>query len=318
MPAVRKARVARAEARAEPPVRKPPADRQRFSSVKTPTDKRITKPILFVGLDVHKETISVALAENEGAREVRSHGTISHDLHALEKLLRKLQGEGPERRELRVCYEAGPCGFGVARRLLQLKIDCQVIAPSLIPQKSGDRQKNDKRDALKLARLHRAGELTAVHIPEPTDEALRDLCRARTDAINDQRRTRQQLKAQLLRLGYKYTGKTSWNEAHERYLRELVLPHAAHKIVVEEYLQSIGTAGERVARLTSQIEALAQEWRLWPAVQAIMSLRGFQVLSATLFSSELGRLERFAHPTHLMAYLGRRKVGQKWANALCL
>ncbi len=160
------------------------------------------------------------------------------------------------------------------------------------------------RDALKLARLHRAGELTAVHIPEPTDEALRDLCRARTDAINDQRRTRQQLKAQLLRLGYKYTGKTSWNEAHERYLRELVLPHAAHKIVVEEYLQSIGTAGERVARLTAQIEALAKEWRLWPAVQAVMSLRGFQVLSATLFLSELGRLERFAHPTHLMAYLG--------------
>ncbi len=181
MPAVRKARVARAEARAEPPVRKPPASRRRFSSVKTPTDKRIGKPILFVGLDVHKETISVALAENEGAREVRSHGTISHDLHALEKLLHKLQGEGPERRALRVCYSrterdrpraeprpngaaaaaavnAGPCGFGVARRLLQLKIDCQVIAPSLIPQKSGDRQKNDKRDALKLARLHRAGE----------------------------------------------------------------------------------------------------------------------------------------------------------------
>ncbi len=152
--------------------------------------------------------------------------------------------------------------------------------------------------------MHRAGELTAVHIPEPTDEALRDLCRARTDAINDQRRTRQQLKAQLLRLGYKYTGRTSWNEAHERYLRELVLPHTAHKIVVEEYLQSIGTAGERVARLTAQIEALAQEWRLWPAVQVIMSLRGFQVLSATLFLSELGGLERFAHPTHLMAYLG--------------
>jgi len=122
--------------------------------------------------------------------------------------------------------------------------------------------------------------------------------------MNDQRRTRQQLKAQLLRLGYKYTGKTSWNPAHERYLRELVLPHAAHKVVVEEYLQTIGTAGERVARLTGQIETLAKEWRLWPAIQALMSMRGFQVLSATLFLSELGDLERFPHPRHLMAYLG--------------
>ena len=239
-----------------------------------------------------------------GEREVRFYGTISHDLHALEKLMRKLQKEGPEGRELRVCYEAGPCGFAIARRLLQLGIDCQVIAPSLIPKKSGDRQKNDRRDALKLARLYRAGELTAVHIPEPTDEALRDLCRARTDAMNDLRRTRQQLKAQLLRLGYKYSGKTSWNDAHERYLRELVMPHAAHKVVIEEYLQTISTAGERVQRLAGQIETLAKEWRLWPAVQAVMCLRGFQVLSATLFLSELGDLERFAHPTHLMAYLG--------------
>ena len=206
--------------------------------------------------------------------------------------------------ELRVCYEAGPCGFGIARRLRQLGIDCQVIAPSLIPTRSGDRQKNDARDAVKLARCHRAGELTPVQVPEPTDEALRDLCRARTDAVNDQRRTRQQLKAFLLRLGYKYTGRTSWNAAHERYLRELVLPHAAHKLVLEEYLQSVSTAGERVARITGQIETLAREWRLWPAVQAVMALRGFQVLSATLFLSELGDLTRFAHPGKLMAYLG--------------
>jgi len=294
-------RVVRKGDRSEPQGTRP-ASRKRSLGVKKPIkDKRHNKTILYVGMDVHKESIAVAVAETTGQCEVRSHGSMSHDLHAVEKLMRKLQAGG---HELRVCYEAGPCGFGLARRLLQLKIQCQVIAPSLIPKRSGDRQKNDRRDALKLARLHRAGELTAVHIPEPTDEALRDLCRARAAAMNDQRRTRQQLKAQLLRLGYKYTGKTSWTEAHERYLREIVVPHAAHKIVIEEHLQAIGTAGERVQRLTGQIEMLAREWRLWPAVEALMCLRGFQVLSAVLLLSELGDLERFANPGKLMAYLG--------------
>jgi transposase len=218
-----------------------------------------------------------AVAEDGRDGEVRSHGAFSNDLHVLEKRMRAHQRRGYQ---LRVCYEAGPCGFVIVRRLRQLGIDCQVIAPSLIPKKSGDRQKNDRRDAIKLARCHRAGELTPVHVPEPTDEALRDLCRARTDAVNDQRRTRPQLKGLLLRLGYKYGGKTSWNAAHERYLRELVLLHAAHKMVLEEYLQSVGTAGERVARITGQIETLAPQWRLWPAVQALMCKRDAPRLSS--------------------------------------
>ena len=166
----------------------------------------MNKELLYLGLDVHAENIAVALAEAGRDGEVRNHGLISSDLHAVEKLLRKL---GHPQKELRVCYEAGPCGFVLARRLKQLGIDCAVVAPSLTPKGSGDKIKTDRRDARLLARLHRAGELTAVHVPDERDEAIRDLCRARTDAVHDLRDVRHQLKAFLLRNGYRYTEKTS-------------------------------------------------------------------------------------------------------------
>lgn len=261
----------------------------------------MNKELLYLGLDVHAENIAVALAEAGRDGEVRNHGLISSDLHAVEKLLRKL---GHPQKELRVCYEAGPCGFVLARRLKQLGIDCAVVAPSLTPKGSGDKIKTDRRDARLLARLHRAGELTAVHVPDERDEAIRDLCRARTDAVHDLRDVRHQLKAFLLRNGYRYTEKTSWSQAHLRYLRELVLPHAAMKIVLEEYLQAIDAATERIERLETHMKALLEEWHLAPVVKALMGLRGYQTVAAMITVSEIGDIHRFAHPRQLMAYLG--------------
>ena len=205
---------------------------------------------------------------------------------------------------LRVCDEAGPTGFVLARRLAQWKIECVVVAPSLIPVRAGERIKTDRRDALKLARLHRAGELTAVHVPEASDEAMRDLCRARTDAVQDLRRGRAQLKAFLLRNGYRYTGKSAWTEAHRRYLREIVLPHPAQRVVLEDALTSIGGAGERIARLEEQMSALLESWPLRPVVKALMGMRGFALVGAMVLVSELGGAWRFEHPRQLMAYLG--------------
>jgi transposase len=261
------------------------------------------KKKLYLGLDVHKDWITIAIAMGERNGEVRVYGKISNDLQALEKALRKIRqahGGAP----LEVCYEAGPCGFGIARRLAQLKIKCLVVAPSKIPKASGDRVKTDKRDARKLARLLRAGELDAVYIPEPTDEAMRDLCRARTDAVDDRRRSRHRLKGFLLRHGYRYQGKSSWSAAHERYLRELVLPHPAMKVILEEYLQAIRAAQERIERCEAGMHELWEKWRLAPAVRALMAMKGFQTVAAMILVSELGEVHRFGHPRQVMAYLG--------------
>jgi len=183
-------------------------------------------------------------------------------------------------------------------------VECEVVAPSMTPKRTGDRVKTDRRDARKLARLLRAGELTPVYIPEATDEAIRDLCRARTDAVDDRRRSRHRLKGFLLRHGYHYQGKTSWSAAHQRYLGELVLPHPAMKVILEEYLQAIAAAGERIERCEVGMRALLEKWRLAPAVRALMAFKGFQTVAAMIVVSELGEVDRFAHPRQVMAYLG--------------
>lgn len=259
------------------------------------------REILYLGLDVHAENIAVAIAEAGRDGEVRNYGEIPNTFHSVEKLLRKL---GHPDKELRVCYEAGPCGFVLARFLKKKGIACDVVAPSLTPKGSGDKIKTDRRDARMLARLHRAGELTAVHVPDERDEAIRDLCRARTDAVQDQRSGRNQLKAFLLRNGYRYGEKTSWSAGHMRYLRELILPHPAMKIVLEEYLQCIDAAAERIERLEVHMKALLEDWHLAPVVKALMGFRGYQTVAAMITVSEIGDIHRFPHPRQLMAYLG--------------
>jgi transposase len=258
---------------------------------------------LYLGLDVHKDSITIAIAEEGPQREVRLFGTITNDLHALEKAMSRIR-KAHDGAPLQVAYEAGPCGFGIARRLRQLAVPCLVAAPSLIPKQPGAPFKTDQRDARTIARLLRAGELTAVYIPEPTDEAIRDLCRARTDAVDDLRRCRLRLKSFLLRHNYRYQGKANWSQPHMRYLRELVLPHPAMKIILEEYLQGIDAAHQRVQRIEASLLGLRDSWRLKPAVQALMAFRGFQLLAAMITVSELGDIHRFAHPRQLMTYLG--------------
>jgi transposase len=255
----------------------------------------------YVGLDVHKDTTVIAVADGGREGEVRLFGQISSDLHALEKVLRKLGGEGVT---LHVVYEAGPTGYVVYRRLRQLKINCIVVAPSCTPLPKGPRQKTDRRDALMLAKLHRAGELTGIHVPDAIDESIRDLTRTRSDAVQDLTRAKLRLKSFLLRQGYHYKGKANWSEPHQRYLRELVLPLPALKAVLEEYLLAMDQAVQRVSRLDDLIAAQVPKWRLYPAVQAVMCLRGFQLTAAAVLVAELGEVHRFAHPRHLMGFLG--------------
>lgn len=258
----------------------------------------------YIGLDVHKNSIVVAVAPADGS-EAHAYGKWGGSNLAVERgLLRLLKKLGLKKEEVSIVYEAGPSGFVLVRRLLQLGYECIVVAPSEVPGKAGERVKTDKRDARKLARLHRAGELRGIHIPEPNDEAVRDLCRARTDASQALARAKQQLGMFLLRNGVRYDGKTNWTQAHMNYLRKLRMPHRAQQLVLEEYIMTVDAGVERVSRIEAQMKELLPSWEREPFVRALMAFRGFQEVAAMTEISELGDLSRFEHPRQLMGYLG--------------
>lgn len=254
----------------------------------------------YVGMDVHAATIAVAIADNQSS-EVRFFGQIANTTEAMLKLVKQLSTDGAK---LSFCYEAGPCGYGLHRQLLALGHRSMVVAPSLIPKKAGDRVKTDRRDSLMLARLHRAGELTAVWVPDDEHEALRDLTRARGDLKDLERRARQRLLAFLLRHARRYDGKSNWTQAHFRWLETVKFDHPTQQIVLQEYIDTVQSVTKRVAALDKQIECTARQATVWPVIEALMALRGVQLLTATITVAEIGDLTRFASPAKLMAYLG--------------
>lgn len=256
--------------------------------------------IHFIGLDVHKESVSVSIAPSNST-EVRFYGNIGGRLDDVDRLIKKLAQPGVE---LRFCYEAGPTGYPLCRHLRKHGYVCEVVAPSLIPKKASDRVKTNRRDSDQLARLFRAGELTGIYVPDAADEAVRDLVRCREAARIEQLKARQRLKGFLLRHGFRYAGKSSWTEAHRRYLATLAMPFAAQRIAFQEYIEAITVAGERLTRLTSAVEDAAVGWSREPMVRALMSLRGVNVLTAMILVAEAGDLTRFDSPVQLMSYLG--------------
>lgn len=263
------------------------------------------KPIYYIGLDVHKETIAIAYTWG-GSRQAPTYaGDCGGSNLAAERALRKLAKKlGVALRDLKVCYEAGPSGFVLARRLRQLRVECVVMSPSKTERKPNEKIKTDKRDAINIAKLFRNGDITEVRVPPALDEAVRDLCRARTDASDDLSRAKQRLNSFLLRNGFRYSGKARWTPGHFRYLRHLTLPDPVQNIVLEEYLQAIDSGMERVKRLAEKMKELLVEWEWEPVVRALMACKGFQEVAAMTLISELGDLRRFDHPRKLMAFLG--------------
>ena len=257
---------------------------------------------LFIGLDVHNDSIAISIAPGDST-EVRRWGIIGGTHEHVQKFLKQLQSAHPAA-TLRFCYEAGPRGFPLVRFLRGLGHECLVVCPSRVPRRPGDRVKTDRRDADQLARLLRAGELTGIHIPDPEDEAMRDLLRSRDQVRRAQHRARQQLKMFLLRHNMRYAGKSSWTSAHLRYLAKIKMPFPAQQFALQELMNSITEAGARLERYETQIEREVAGWRWEPAVRALMSLRGVALLNAAILIAELGDLHRFTRPQELMSYLG--------------
>jgi transposase len=261
------------------------------------------QPTRFIGMDVHKDTIVVAVTAAGDVGKATAYGTIPNTAVALEKLIKRLRqaGSGP----VKFCYEAGPCGYGVHRTLTRLGEDCVVVAPSMIPRKSGDRQKNDKRDAASLAVLHRGGLLTAVWVPDAAHEAMRDLIRARLAAVRMVRTARQQLSAFLLRHDRAYpNGRRPWTKAHRVWLADQTFAQPAQQIVLEESIEAVRLGEQRRDRIDGYLRAQIPSWSLFPLVQNLCALRGLDMIASAGLAATIGDPSRFASASDFMGYLG--------------
>ena len=259
--------------------------------------------IIFIGLDTHKEFTEVVYCSDQRASALNHLGRISSAKASFVKLARQLQSKYPKA-TLHFVYEAGPCGYWIYRLLTSLGHCCYVVAPSLIPKKPGKRIKTDKRDAEDLARLLRSGDIDPIYVPEPEDESVRDLSRARERTMHDLNDARYQLKALLLRNNINYSGKANWSLKHLRWLTELILPHPAQQFVLQEMIQTISERIGRLKRLDNELTHQVKLWRYYPIVKAIQAMRGIRLLIATSVIVELGDLNRFDSPRKLMSYVG--------------
>lgn len=255
---------------------------------------------IYVGLDVHKSTIAIAVARGHRG-EVAYHGEIQNSPAEIRKLVKRLS---PHAEVLNFCYEAGPCGYGLYRDLTAMGHQCDVVAPSMIPRKAGDRLKTDRRDAMGLARLHRAAELTAVWVPDREQEAVRDLTRAREDMKSVELKARQRLNHFLLRHGLVYGGKSRWTKAYYRWLEQVRFDYPVQQIVLQEYVDAVKEAQRRVAGLESQMRQVLSSWSLGAVAESLMALRGVSLIVAMTTLAELGDITRFDSPQELMGFLG--------------
>lgn len=265
--------------------------------------QRAVRYTAYIGLDVHKDSIAVAVAW-DGRSEPESRGEVANTPKTIGKLIHRLSEEA-NGGVLLFCYEAGPCGYGIYRQIIATGHDCQVVAPSLIPRKPGERIKTDQRDALKLSRHLRSGDLTAVWVPDEEQEAIRDLTRARDDMKGQERKARQQLNAFVLRHGHAWpSGKTRWTLTHFNWLESIRFKQRYLQIVLQEYIHAVKAATQRVVDMTDQMMQALPRWSLGPIVHSLVALRGIDKIAAMVLLAELGDISRFTSPKQLMAYLG--------------
>lgn len=257
----------------------------------------------YIGFDVHKDNIVVSVAE-AGRVDPEPRGEIPNRPKSVRKLVERLSREYSGA-VLLFCYEAGPCGYDLYRQIIGLGHDCQVVAPSLIPKKPGERIKTDRRDAHKLARSLRSGDLTVVWVPDREQESMRDLTRARGDFKILERKTRQQLNAFVLRHGFNWpSNRKRWTKIHYNWLESLKSPHDWQQVVLQEYIDAVRASSQRVTDMTAQMERALPGWSLAPVVEALVALRGIDKLAAMVLMAELGDISRFESPRQLMAFLG--------------